>query len=580
MKRILLILVVLAGLGGGGYYLYRYYASRPATIDRQAVHVVGSRDLLVSVTEGGTLEAVNKVTITNEVEGNSQIIFLTGEGQTVKKGDMLVELDSSDLADRLSQQQINYQNALSSHSRAEEDLQIQRSQNESNIRDAQLAVDFAVIDLDKYRDGDWPLERKKAQSDITLAEDELKRAQDRLTWTEQLQDQGYATRAELEADRLTVKRKELELEQAREKLRLLEKYDNPQKLAKLEAEVVRKREELERVKVRALSSLSQKQTDMESKLATLELNKAKLDRLVEQLDKTRIVAPQAGMVVYATSGSRWNPQPIAEGASVRQRQDLIVLPDTSLMKVEVKIHESRMNQVEPGQMAYVVIDSMPDRRFKGQVRRISVLPDSQSNWMNPDLKVYSTDIVIDDPLPTDIKPGLSARAEIIIDKLTGVIAVPLSTVTTLGDRQVVYRVTEAGTPEPVTIEIGAYNETYIHVRAGLAAGDRILLSPPTSERAPGVGTGVIQTEDVTAEDTKPRAPAASTDENAKPETEATGAADAQSLERILGRLPEDKRDAFRERWNAMSAAERRQIVQNMSKRNGGGGQPRSEAAHE
>src|SRR5690349_4475392 len=52
-------------------------------------------DFLISIVEGGTLEAVDEVSVRNEVEGTARIIFIVPEGSYVKTGDLLVELDSS-----------------------------------------------------------------------------------------------------------------------------------------------------------------------------------------------------------------------------------------------------------------------------------------------------------------------------------------------------------------------------------------------------------------------------------------------------------------------------------------------------
>jgi hypothetical protein len=69
--------------------------------------------------------------------------------------------------------------------------------------------------------------------------------------------------------------------------------------------------------------------------------------------------------------------------------------------------------------AYVVLDSMPDQRYHGVITKVAPLPDSQSRWGNPNLKVYATEIRIADHLP-DVKPGVSARAEIIVTNLADV----------------------------------------------------------------------------------------------------------------------------------------------------------------
>ena len=80
---------------------------------------------------------------------------------------------------------------------------------------------------------------------------------------------------------------------------------------------------------------------------------------------------------------------------------------------------------------------MPDQRFQGMVNKVAPLPDSQSRWGNPDLKVYATEILITDKLP-DVKPGVSARAEIIITNLANVLTVPIQAVTTRKGKQVVF----------------------------------------------------------------------------------------------------------------------------------------------
>lgn len=558
-KWIWLIIVILVGGGGAMAYVYRDHIIAPKAVEHHAVFEVQRQDLLVSVTEGGNLEALNEVSIINEVQGQSQIITLVPEGTYVQEGDLLVELDSSDLEEKLVQQQITYQNALSSYTKAEEDRDIQKSRNESDIREAELALDFAKLDLEKYRDGDWPQEQKKAQSDITIAEAELKRAQDRLTWTEKLQEQGYATRAELDADKLDVKRKELQLAQAQEKLRLLEKYEYPQKVRKLEAELLKKGEELQRVRVRAASAMAQAIAEVKSRGATRDLQKDKLDNLEEQLAKTRIFAPQAGLVIYASSvGGRRNSTQIVEGAMVRQRHELIKLPDVSQMKVQVKIHESRMNQVNQGQRAYVVVDAMPDRRFAGYVSKVSVLPDSQSRWLNPDLKVYSTDIVIEDQLPAEIKPGLSARGEIIIQKLEDVLVVPIQSVTSQGEQQLVHRVVE-GQVVPTPVSIGMFNDAYIQITEGIATGDIVLLNPPMMEDMNELAGQVVEEEDVNEAD-------ATLDETADPAEDATAGSRDASLEQLLAKVPEERRAQLRERWQGMSLEERQEFAQQLKQR--------------
>jgi hypothetical protein len=104
-----------------------------------------------------------------------------------------------------------------------------------------------------------------------------------------------------------------------------------------------------------------------------------------------------GFEIYGTPGV------LEEGLMVRQRQELIRLPDVSKMLAEIAIEEARVGQVRPGMTAYIEVKNIPHRRFKGTVRRVALLPDAQASWMNPDKKVFPTDILVEEELPI-LKP--------------------------------------------------------------------------------------------------------------------------------------------------------------------------------
>jgi HlyD family secretion protein len=166
---------------------------------------------------------------------------------------------------------------------------------------------------------------------------------------------------------------------------------------------------------------------------------------------------------------------IEEGAMVRQRQELIRLPDFSRVLAEVKIHESRVRQIRPGMSAYVRVETLPGRHFKGTVRRVAILPDAQASWMNAETKVYATDVLIDEELP-ELKPGVSARVEIVITNLSKVLSVPIQAVTTFNGDQVCF-VRRGSAVAPVPVTTGWFNDRFIEVISGLKEGDRVLLAP-------------------------------------------------------------------------------------------------------
>lgn len=447
-------------------------------------------DFLISVVEGGTVEAVNEVVIRSDVEGTARIIFIVPEGSYVKKSNLLVELDSSTSQDAVNQQQINVEKAQFALIQAEQQLEIQKSTVDSEIAAAKLKVEFAQSDLDKYVKGEMLQTRRNAEIEITNVLETLKINEERLEWTEKLYEKGYETKSNLDKDRLAVSQTKLKLEQSQKALWMLQTFDEPKKKRELEATLHEAQEDLERVRLQGERKLAQYEADVTTQKSTLDLSKKKLERDLKQLEATKIYAPQDGLVVYAGgSSSRFSSESmIEEGAVVRNRQELIKLPDVSAMKLQVKIHESYINQVRVGQAAFVVLDAMPDQRFLGEVRKVAPIPDSGSRWANPNLKVYATEIRILDELP-DVKPGVSARAEIVVTNLQDVLTVPIQAVTTWKGKQVVYLARAPQTPVPVNV--GMYNTKFIEVTSGIEAGDRILMSPPFDVEGKDLGGAVI-----------------------------------------------------------------------------------------
>src|SRR6266545_2025657 len=219
--------LIVAGLAvcAAGFAGFRKWTAPEA--EQNQFHKVKRGDMLISVVEGGALKAVKESIIRSEFEGISRIISIVPEGTYVKEGQVVVELDSSELKDRVNQQEVTYQNNEFAFIQAKENLSIQQSLVESQIKEAELRVEFAKSDLDKYIEGDAPQQINTATNQIIIRKEQLQRAQDKLDWTQQLFKKGYASKSELEADGLSLMQAKISLEQSEEDLRLYRKYDLP-----------------------------------------------------------------------------------------------------------------------------------------------------------------------------------------------------------------------------------------------------------------------------------------------------------------------------------------------------------------
>jgi len=200
--------------------------------------------------------------------------------------------------------------------------------------------------------------------------------------------------------------------------------------------------------------------------------------LEDQLDKCVLVAQKSGLVVYGgdDQNSYSGQDPIREGATVRERQTIITIPDLHRMSVNVKIHESYIKKIKVGQKARITVDAYPDQPLMGEVTVVGVLPDSQNRWLNPDLKVYLTTVTIGGT-NNWLKPGMSAKVEILVDHLDDVVYVPVQSIVAANGKQYCFA-NSFGKPDRREVQVGEFNDEFIEVKKGLSENERVLLNPP------------------------------------------------------------------------------------------------------
>jgi HlyD family secretion protein len=323
--------------------------------------------------------------------------------------------------------------------------------------------------------------QRKAEADKTIAEEELARAQNQCEWTEKLSAKGYVTGTELIADRLAVTKGRLQLDQADRALEVLKKYTAKKDLKKYELDLQLAKAALDRATLKANAEEVKAKADVTAKKSSFVHYRKRLQKLQDQLEKTRITAPQDGMVVYATTEAWRRERMIEKGAQVHENQLILSLPDVTSMAVDVEVHESWVDQVREGLPALISTDALPNLSLKGKVTKVGILPDSVNRVLNPDLKVYLTEITLDDaPEIKLIRPGMSAKVQVIINVVKEVLFVPVQSVTTVDRQQVCYLLQgEEFVPKPV--RGGQYNESYIEIVSGLKDGDIVKLNAPAPQ---------------------------------------------------------------------------------------------------
>jgi len=315
------------------------------------------------------------------------------------------------------------------------------------------------------------------EASLLLRDEELTRAQETLTWSRQLFEKGYVNRNELTGDELQAKSAEIKVSAAREDLRLFERYTLPKEAEQRFSDYVESDRELDRVKARARSQMAQADAGLKSTQASYELEKERLEKSKEMVEKCVIRAPEPGRVVYSSTSNPWRRMrdPIREGVKVWQNQEIISIPDLSTLAARVNLHETDIRKVKLGQKASVSVEAIVDQSFPGTVTRISPVASSAQAWLNPEIKVYETDVALDD-VPEGLTPGMTATAEVVVAELNDVLLVPVEAVTTYRGQRVCVVVTPGG-DQVRPVQTGQFTEKQVEITEGLAEGEVVHLDP-------------------------------------------------------------------------------------------------------
>lgn len=344
-------------------------------------------------------------------------------------------------------------------------------------------LDFTqYADISKLEDGEAKQQLRELQDDLQVAQEELLLARDRIAGQRRLEARGFITPTELEAEELNLNKAKNKMEQEETSLKLYIQYTFPkeaeEKLSDYENAVMSYQRQVKE----NIAEQAQEAARYSSAERKYNLERVKLADVNQQIELATIRAQRPGLVVYGAADQnsmrfRSNSQEaIQEGATVRERQSILTIPDMREMAVKVNIHESAVQRVAVGQSVKVSVDAFPDEQLTGVVTKVAVVADSANSFMNPDLKVYPTTIKIDGTHDW-LRPGMSAEIEILVRSLEDVIYVPIQAVTYFDDKRVVY-VSNRGRPERREIEVGTFSESYIEIVSGLEEGEEVLLLPP------------------------------------------------------------------------------------------------------
>jgi HlyD family secretion protein len=277
------------------------------------------------------------------------------------------------------------------------------------------------------------------------------------------------------------------------------------------------------------SRLELARADLQQAGAGLERTKLDLNRARDTLRRARVTAPAAGtvvavgvevgQVVSAVSGISASGDLPGLGMSTGSSAP-VVIADLSELLVKLEVDEIDVGQVKEGQPARVSAQGIKDYEFEGVVERVGLMGREQGGAVLFVIEVGVKAVVPAQkagaatdatnvpalPLARDVlRPGMSAQADIEVEKLAGALTVPVSAVLEGDGEEKDDRVfvVDGSTAKETSVKLGPAEEDRIAILSGLKEGDVVVEGPFRALRALTDGDVVtIDTSDPKKSDKK------------------------------------------------------------------------------
>lgn len=309
--------------------------------------------------------------------------------------------------------------------------ELDRSSLSNTLQDAQLNLD----------EEETQLEQARLDSTLTLSA-----ARNNIVDLEYAAEQAQLVVEQSQYESPAVQR-QVQIEQEQAQLRLDQALENYETQVKQAEATVRRRQ----------TGVQEERNDMR--------------RIREILDQFTIYAPENGMVIYKRNrdGSK-----VKEGSSISAWDPTVAeLPDFSVMESLTYINEVDIQKVRRGQLVDIGLDAMPEKQLTGQITSVANIgeqrPNSNSKVFQVTIRVNETD--------STLRPAMTTSNTIHISSVDSALYVPLETIHTYNDVDIVYK-REGQSTVMQQIVMGIMNENDVVIHEGVDLEDRLYLSIP------------------------------------------------------------------------------------------------------
>ena len=435
VRNLSLLLVGIAALGGG------FAVWRAPTGATDAAWTVDRGELVVTLTEPGTLRAARSDSYRSPVAGReAEIVHLAQEGLRVGPGDLLVRLETRDL-------QAERRQATDAVDEAEIALQV-----------AELELLEATAGLESTVDGEGSLTVEEARTNLALAERRVERLRREVRNLEPLLEQGFITGDELERSRDGLETAEANLVIARRRASVLVEQTHP---------VATRRAELR---------LAQRRAQRQAVERRLEAARRRVAELADLIERCSIYADGPGLIVYEEFVASSPRRKVRLGDRVTPSQGIVRVVDVGRMQVDTSVPERSIHRIRRGQPVTVRLEAFPGLILPGQVRAVGALARTP---FDAGLDGKRFDVTVElYPTAEDLRPEMTARVDILVEERPDVVRLPINAVFEREGLSTV-NVLRGNRVEARQVDLGEQNRRFVEVLAGVAEGERVLLTGGT-----------------------------------------------------------------------------------------------------
>jgi|GEM_PF-1530012 len=507
-RKMAITILVLVAVAAGGWYGYKRFFAAPASADVVAEGPEGApvvqvqpvvRQMLVQeVFAPGTVRAGNLQEYKAAV-ASPRVTLLVEVGQQVEEGQVLAELDATELLEEVKAKERDLLQAQRRLQELQRSVESAPLQLERQLEEARRQLIEAQNQLVKARAGGGTGE----SSEVAAVREKINQLRNQVTQAQQAVDQARAALAAAEAAYLAnpgdaeaernYRNAEAAYRQAVEKNQETAR-ETASALAQAEAELesllsgegqdedseenrIRLLEiqvRLAEVAVKEAEEAVRRGPDMgqiEVAQAEVEAAQATLEKLRNNLDSTRIVATAPGTVLSLG---------VSNGDPVQAGMVIVRVGDMERMELVGQVEAVDLDSLEPGQTIMVTSALLPLASFEGVVTGVAQQTQQSQDPSYPGM-YYGENVtfevrgVVDNP-EGRLKSGMSVEMRIETARKENVMVVPLLAVREEAGQAFVLVVKDY-TVELRPIQTGLVTNMEVEVISGLEEGEMIITSP-------------------------------------------------------------------------------------------------------